>query len=172
MSESEETKWRLGTEPEEAEDRAAELSSEEDEKKEELIQTVQTNAEQIGRGGEGSLITGPEEITEAPQKNEMIVKTKRPTAKTEPNSGTNIAKISKQLERQANQLTRIEKVILPLQKSVDKIDKQSNTIKQLYGMITQLQKQIRSTNNRKQSQGIQNKRGKSRLKKRSLKGRR
>lgn len=39
-------------------------------------------------------------------------------------------------------------------------------------MITQFQKQIRSTNNRKQSQGIQNERGKSRSKKRSLKGRR
>ena len=36
MSESEESKWRLGVEPEQAEERAAELSSEEDGKKEEL----------------------------------------------------------------------------------------------------------------------------------------
>jgi hypothetical protein len=56
MSESEETKWRLGAEPEEAVERAAELSAEEDEKKEELQQTIRTNAEEIGRGGEGSLI--------------------------------------------------------------------------------------------------------------------
>ena len=40
MSESEETKWRLGAEPEEAEEKADKLSSEEDEKKEELQQTV------------------------------------------------------------------------------------------------------------------------------------
>jgi archaellum component FlaC len=80
-------------------------------------------------------------------------------------------KISKQLERQANQLTRIEKVILPLQRSVNKIDKQSNTIKQLYTKVTQLQRQIRPT----KSQGAQKKRGKnlaSRSKKRrSLKRR-
>ena len=89
-----------------------------------------------------------------------------------PNYNNGMVNISNQIERQATQLARIEKMILPLQKSVGKIDKQSNTIKQLYGMITQFQKQIRSTNNRKQSQGIQNKRGKSRSKKRSLKGRR
>jgi len=34
MLEGEETKWRLGVEPEQAEKRAAELSSEEDEQKE------------------------------------------------------------------------------------------------------------------------------------------
>jgi hypothetical protein len=75
MSESEETKWRLGAEPEEAVERAAELSSEEDEKKEELQQSVQTKAEEIGGGGEGSLITRLEVLpfTEAPQKNERIV---------------------------------------------------------------------------------------------------
>jgi hypothetical protein len=166
MSESEETKWRLdGVEPEEAEEKAAELSSEDDEKKEELQQSVQTKAEEIGGGGEGSLITRPEEvpITEAPQKNERIVKTKRPTVKREPDYGTNIAKISKQLERQANQLTRIEKVILPLQRSVNRIDKQSNTIKQIYSKVIQLQRQIRSTKSGKQNQGSQ--------KKKSLKGR-
>ncbi|HEU4448066.1 MAG TPA: hypothetical protein VFR94_25575 [Nitrososphaeraceae archaeon] len=48
MSESNETKWRLGVEPEEAKDRAAELTSEEDEKKEELQHTIQTNVEEIG----------------------------------------------------------------------------------------------------------------------------
>ena len=51
-------------------------------------------------------------------------------------------KISKQLERQAAQLARIEKVVLPLQKSFNRIDKQSNTIKQPYSEVTQLQKQI------------------------------
>ena len=57
MSESEETKWRLGAEPEETEEKAAELSSEEDEKKEELQQTIQERAEEIGGGeGEGSLV--------------------------------------------------------------------------------------------------------------------
>jgi hypothetical protein len=34
----------------------------EDEKKEELQHTIQTNVEELGGGGEGSLITGPEEI--------------------------------------------------------------------------------------------------------------
>ena len=174
MSESEETRWRLGAETEEAEERAAELFSEEDEKKEELQHTVQTNAEEIGGGGEGSLLSRPEEvhITEAPKNKERIAKLKRPTLKREPNFKKNMMNVSKQLERQANQLARIEKIILPLPRSVNRIDKQSNTIKQLYNTIIQLQKQIRSNNNRKQSQGIQNKRGKSRSKKRNLKGRR
>src|ERR671910_759261 len=76
MSESEETKWRLGAEPEEAVERAAELSAEEDEKKEELQQTIRSNAEEIGRGGEGSLIARPQElpITEAPKKKQRIAK--------------------------------------------------------------------------------------------------
>jgi hypothetical protein len=52
MLESEETKWRLGVEPEQAEERAAELSSEEDEQKEELPQTIQAKADEIGGGGE------------------------------------------------------------------------------------------------------------------------
>ena len=169
MSKNEETKWRLGVEPEEAEERAAEPSSEEDEKKEdekkedekkeELQQTIQTKAEEIGGGGEGSLITRPEEvpITEAPKKKEWIAKAKHSSMKREPDSSKSMVKISKQLERQANQLARIEKAILPLQKSVNRIDKQSNTIKQLYIQATQLQRQIRSTKNRKQNHGIQNK---------------
>jgi hypothetical protein len=62
MSESEETKWRLGVEPEESEERAAELSSEENEKKEELQQTIQAKSEEIGGGeGEGSLVAEPAE---------------------------------------------------------------------------------------------------------------
>jgi hypothetical protein len=165
MSESEETKWRLGTEPEEAEERAAELSSEEDEKKEELQQTVQTKVEEIGSGGEGTLITRPKEVTEAPRK-----KAKRPSVR-EPNSNKGMVNISKQLERQATQLARIEKVV------VNRIDKQSNTIKQLYAFVTQLQKQIHSTKNRKQNQGVQKKKREknptsSRSKKRSPKRRR
>lgn len=166
MSENEETKWRLGTEPEEVEEKAAELSSEEDEKKEELQETVQTKAEEIGVGGEGSLITRPEEvpISKVPRKKEQIARAKRPSVKREPNSNKGMANISKQLESQAAQLDRIEKVVLPLRKSVDRVDKQSNTIKRLYSEVTQLQRQIRSTKNRKQDQGSQ--------KKKSLKGRR
>jgi hypothetical protein len=166
MSESEETKWRLGAESEEAEKRAAELFPEEDEKKEELQQTIQTKAEEIGGGGEGSLITKLEEvpIIEPPKKKERIVKAKQPTVKKiETDSSISMVKISKQLERQANQLARIEKVVLPLQRSVNKMDKQSNTIKQLYTRVIQLQRHILSTKNRKQDQGSQ--------KKKSLKGR-
>ncbi|HEU4444604.1 MAG TPA: hypothetical protein VFR94_08020 [Nitrososphaeraceae archaeon] len=81
MSESDETKWRLGAEPEEAEDRAAELSSEKDEKKEKLQHTIQTNVEEIGGGGEGSLITEPEEVQVIEATKEWMAKVKRPTPK-------------------------------------------------------------------------------------------
>jgi exonuclease VII small subunit len=171
MSEGEETKWRLGTEPEEAEERAAELTSQENETKDELQHTIQTKVEEIGGGGEGSLITRPEEvpITEVPRKKEQVEKANRPNTKKEQDSSKNMEKISKELERHANRLTRIEKVILPLERSVNKIDKQSNTIKQLHTKVTQLQKQIRSTKNR-----AAQKKGKnlvSRSKRRSLKRR-
>lgn len=98
-----------------------------------MQQTVQTNVEEIGGGGEGSLITRPEEvpITEAQKENERMAKAKRPSVKRESNYNNGMVNISKQLERQATHLARIEKMILPLQKSVGKIDKQSNTIKQL-----------------------------------------
>jgi hypothetical protein len=105
MSESEETKWRLGVVPEEAEG-AAKLPSEEDEKKEELQQTIQTKAEEIGggEGGEGSLVSGPAEeepITEPPKKKER--KAKGPSLKKrEPDSNKSMTNISKQVERQAN----------------------------------------------------------------------
>ena len=174
MSESEETKWRLGAEPEEAVERAAELSAEEDEKKEELQQTIQTNAEEIGRGGEGTLIARPQEapITEARKKKQRIAKAEYPIVKIK--SDSSIVKISKQLERQAAHLARIEKIVLPLQKSVNRINKQSSTIKQLYTVVTQLQMQIRSTKNRKQNQGAQKRKRRknpvSQSKKRSLKG--
>jgi hypothetical protein len=179
MSESEETKWRLGAEPEEAVERAAELSAKEDEKKEELQQTTQTNAEEIGRGGEGSLIARLQEvpITEAPKKKQRIAKhptVKIEPVKIEPDSSKSMVKISKQLERQAAHLARIEKIVLPLQKSVNRINKQSNTIKQLYTVVTQLQMHIRSTKNRKQNQGVQKRKRRknpvSQSKKRSLKG--
>jgi hypothetical protein len=107
-----------------------------------------------------------------------MVNVKRPTPKKRvPDSTKSMVNISKQLERQATQLARIEKVVLPLQKSVNRIDKQSNTMKQLYTVATQLQRQVRSTKNRKQNQGVQRKRrGKSlassKSKKRSLKGKR
>ena len=141
--------------------------------------TVQTNAEEIGGGGEGSLITKPEEvpITKAPEKKERITKTRRLAKKKELDSSKNLAKISKELERHTNQLARIEKAIMPLQKSINKIDKQSNTMKQLYTKITQLQSNTHSTSNIKQTQGAKGKKkgknlahGKSR--KRNLKGRR
>ena len=45
MLEGEETKWRLGVEPEQAEERAAELSSEEDERKRNC--TKQSTQEQM-----------------------------------------------------------------------------------------------------------------------------
>ena len=69
MLEGEETKWRLGVEPEQAEERAAELSSEEDEQKEELQQTIQARADEIGGGGEGSVVAEPAEepIADAPK---------------------------------------------------------------------------------------------------------
>ena len=85
-----------------------------------------------------------------------------------------MVKISKQLERQAAHLARIEKMVLPLLKSVNRINKQSSTIKQLYTVVTQLQMQIRSTKNRKQNQGAQKRKRRknpvSQSKKRSLKG--
>jgi len=154
------------------------LSSEENENKEEFQQTIQTKAEEIGGGREGSLITRPQEvlITEAPKKEKRIAKAKHPTVKRESYFTKSDIKISKQPERQADQLARIEKVLLPLQKSVNKIDKQSNTIKQLYTEVTELQRQMRSTKNQKQIQDTQKKKkGKklaSRSKRRSLKGRR
>ena len=144
MSESEETEWRLGVKPE-------------DEKKEELQQTVQARAEEIGGGGEGSLVAKPAEeepITEAPKKEKPKAKAKAKSPslkKRELDSSKSMANISKQGERQANQLIRIEKAIVSLQKLISKIDKQSNTIKQLYGMITKLQRRIRSNKNQKQN---------------------
>ena len=176
MSESEETKWRLGAEPEEAVERAAELSAEEDEKKEEFQQTIQTNAQEIGRGGEANLIARPQKIpiTEAPKKKQRIAKAEHPTVKKEPDSSKSMVKISKQLEGQAAHLAKIEKIVLPLQKSVNRINKQVSTIKQLYTVVTQLQMQIRSTKNRKQNQGAQKRERRknpvSQSKKRSLKG--
>ena len=55
MSESEETKWRLSTASEQRD--TASSSSEEQEKKEELQERVQSKAEDIDGGGEGSLVT-------------------------------------------------------------------------------------------------------------------
>jgi hypothetical protein len=120
MLEGEETKWRLGVEPEQAEERAAELSSEEDEQKEELQQTIQARADEIGGGGEGSVVAEPAEepIADAPKKKEM--KAKSLTVKKS-ESGTS-KDMTKQIERQASQLTKIEKAITSLQKSVNKID--------------------------------------------------
>ena len=166
MSESEESKWRLGVEPEQAEERAAELSSEKGGKKEELQQTIQARADEIG-GGEGSIATGAEEepITEVPKKKERKAKALT-VKKSEPDTSKDM---TKQIERQADQLTRIEKAITSLQKSINKTDKQLNTIKQIYVVVTQIQRQIRSSKNQKQNQTTQKKKV---GKKRQLKGRR
>jgi hypothetical protein len=163
MSESEETKWRLGVKVKEAEESEAELSSEEDEKKEELQQTIQAKAQEIGggEGGEGRFVSGPAEeepITEPPKKRERKAKAKGPSLKKrELGSSKSMANISKQVERQANQLIKIEKAILYLQKMISKIDKQSNTIKQLYIAVTQLQRQVRSSRNQKQNRVLRRK---------------
>lgn len=159
MSESEETKWRLSVEPEEAEERAAELSSEEDEKKEGFQQTIQAKADEIGGGGEVSIVAEPieEPITEVQEKKKKERKLKSTAQQRESDTGKSMAAISNQVQRQANQLTRIEKTIISLQKSINKIDKQSNKIKQVYVVVTQLQRQVRSSKNRKQNQTAQKK---------------
>jgi uncharacterized spore protein YtfJ len=63
----------------------------------------------------------------------------------------------------SKQLARIEKVIQPLQNSFNKIDRQSNTIKQLYGIVTQLQRQIHRQIQQQQKQRTQKKKGKERI---------
>ena len=151
MSESEETKWRLSPEIDKTEENAEVVTaplSEDEQKKDELQQRIQMKAENIG-GGEGSNVTRPEEVpvAKAPRKQKGTKSKLKYTARRKRESDTN--NISKQLERQADQLTRIEKVILPLQKSVNRIEKQSNTIKQLYSSITYLQRHVRLSQNRK-----------------------
>lgn len=151
MSESEETKWRLSPEIDKTEENAEVVTaplSEDEQKKDELQQRIQTKAENIG-GGEGSHVTRPEEVrvAEAPRKQKGTKSKLKYTARRKRESDTN--NISKQLKRQADQLTRIEKVILPLQKSVNRIEKQSNTIKQLYSSVTYLQRHVRLSQNRK-----------------------
>ena len=151
MSESEETKWRLSPEINKTEENAEVVAaslSEDEQKKDELQQRIQTKAENIG-GGEGSNVTRPEEVpvAEAPRKQKGTKSKLKYTARRKRESDTN--NISKQLERQADQLTRIEKVILPLQKSVNRIEKQSSTIKQLYSSVTYLQRHVRLSQNRK-----------------------
>jgi hypothetical protein len=151
MSESEETKWRLSPQIDKTEENAEVVTaslSEDEQKKDELQQRIQTKAENIG-GGEGSHVTRSEEVpvAEAPRKQKGTKSKLKYTARRKRESNTN--NISKQLERQADQLTRIKKVILPLQKSVNRIEKQSNTIKQLYSSVTYLQRHVRLSQNRK-----------------------
>ena len=98
-----------------------------------MQQTIQARADEIGGGGEGSIATGAEEELEVPKKRERKVKAlnvKRSELDTS-------KEMTKQIERQANQLARIEKAITSLQKSINKTDKQSNTIKQIYVVVTQ-----------------------------------
>jgi chromosome segregation ATPase len=69
--------------------------------------------------------------------------------------------MSRQLEKQSRQLARIEKVIQSIQSSFNKIDRQSNTMKQLYGVVTQLQRQMhRQIQQQQQRQRTQKKKGK------------
>jgi hypothetical protein len=143
MSESEETKWRLSTASEQRD--TASSSSEEQEKKEELQERVQSKAEDIDGGGEGSLVTKTDvPIIEARKQQRKTrkksLKSSDASRKKEPIN--NLPTISKLLKKQANQLARIEKISQQLQKSFNKMDKQSNTIKQLYTIVTQLQRQL------------------------------
>jgi hypothetical protein len=147
MSESEETEWRLrSTEPKQ-DDKVS--SSLEAQNREDLQERVQAKAEAIGggsRGGEeGSLITKPEEEIPATEDTKQRGRTMKKSLKAraatrKKESNNNLATISKRLEKQSDQLARIEKLIQPLQKSFNKIDKQSNTIKKLYTIVTQLQR--------------------------------
>jgi hypothetical protein len=147
MSENEETGWRLSVETgQEEKERAAGPLAEDEKQEEELQQKVQAKAEDIAGGGEASLVTKPEEvpIIEPTKQGRKVMKKslKARAATKKKESNNNLATISKQLEKQANRLVRIEKLIQPLQKSFNKIDKQSNTIKQLYTIVTQLQRQL------------------------------
>ena len=178
MSESEETEWRLSDMEPKQDDRVSSSSVEPE--NEDLQERVQAKAEAIGGGGagQGSLVTKPEEIpvTEATKQGGKTMKKSLKARGTTRKKGSNngFATISKQLEKQANQLARIEKLIQPLQKSFHKIDDQSNTIKKLYTIVTQLQrKQMHSSQFLQQQQkssskkkrvgttgGIRSKRGK------------
>jgi hypothetical protein len=146
MSENEETGWRLSVETgQEEKERAAGPLAEDEKQEEELQQKVQAKAEDIAGGGEASLVTKPEvPIIEPTKQGRKVMKKslKARAATKKKESNNNLATISKQLEKQANRLVRIEKLIQPLQKSFNKIDKQSNTIKQLYTILTQLQRQM------------------------------
>jgi hypothetical protein len=151
MSENEEMKWRLSTETGQEEDKAAE--EEEQQEKEALQERVQAKAEDIaGGGGEASLLTKQEEeevpITDKQyQSTTKEKKIKKPSkakvlTKKKESGNANLSGISKQFEKQSNQLVKIEKVLQPLQKSFNKIDRQSITIKQLYSVVIQLQREI------------------------------
>jgi len=153
MSENEEMKWRLSMETGQEEDKAS-SSSEEQQEKEALQERVQAKAEDIaGGGGEASLLTKQEEEEEVPitdkqyQSTTKEKKIKKPSkakvlTKKKESGNANLSGISKQFEKQSNQLVKIEKVLQPLQKSFNKIDRQSTTIKQLYSVVIQLQREI------------------------------
>jgi hypothetical protein len=164
MSENEETGWRLSVETgQEEKERAAGPLAEDEKQEEELQQKVQAKAEDIAGGGEASLVTKPEEvpiIEPTKQGRKVMKKSLKARASTKKKeSNNNLATISRQLEKQANHLVRIEKLIQPLQKSFNKIDKQSNTIKQLYTILTQLQRQMHHRQFQQQRQSTQKKRG-------------
>jgi hypothetical protein len=172
MSENGETEWRAAGGAEAAqEEKAAAAPTEEDEEEEnkgELQERVQARAEDLG-GEEASLITETEEEKEgipiAETKYESPSKKARKTRKSSkskavPKKDINLISMSRQLEKQSRQLARIEKVIQSLQSSFNKIDRQSNTIKQLYGIVTQLRRQMHRQIQQQQQRRTQKKKGK------------
>jgi hypothetical protein len=170
MSEDKETGWRaVGGAEEVRQKEIAAATTKEENDDEELQQRVQARAEDLG-GEEASLITETEEgevipITET--KYESPSKKARKTRKSSkskaaiPKKDINLISMSKQLEKQSRQLARTEKVIQSIQSSYNKIYRQSNTMKQLYGVVTQLQRQMqRQIQQRQQRQRTQRKKGK------------
>ena len=107
-----------------------------------------------------SLLTKPEEelpITDKQyQSTTKAKKRKKPSkakvlTKKKQSDNANLTGMSKQLEKQSNQLVKIEKLLQPLQKSFNKIDRQSTTVKQaiLHGnSITERNRSSEKNNNK------------------------
>src|SRR5919112_1610132 len=117
MSESEETEWRLRSTEIKQDDKVS--SSLEAQNREDLQERVQAKAEAIGggsRGGqEGSLTTKPEEEIPATEGTKQGGRTMKKSLKAraatrKKESNNNLATISKRLEKQSDQLARIEKL--------------------------------------------------------------
>ena len=116
MTENEEIKWRLrsGNWP----GRRKSIIRKSSRKKEALQQRVQGKAEDIAGGGEASLLTKPEEEVPITYKQYRSTtkakKRKKPSkakilTKKKQSDNANLTGMSKQLEKQSNQLVKIEK---------------------------------------------------------------